>query len=59
MTNQLLVSLHTGQSIDMDDLVRNGAVVQKVNDTLYRIQFPAKDGVGAIGGFWKVAQLAE
>lgn len=53
MSHQLLVSLHTGQTVDMADLVRNGAVVKKVSDTLYRIELPAKDGVGPIGGLWK------
>lgn len=47
-----VTSTHTGQLVDLDSLVSNGAVVAKVNDTLYHVEFPAKDGVGPISGLW-------
>lgn len=49
-----VISAHTGNVVELSELERNGAVVEKINENLLRVEFPAKDGVGPIGGYWRI-----
>lgn len=53
-TGMKVRSAHTGHVIELSELERNGGVVEKINEKLLRVEFPTKDGVGSIGGFWRI-----
>ena len=49
-----VISAHTGNVVELSELERNGAVVTKINEQTLSVVFPAKNGVGSIGGIWRI-----
>ena len=45
-------SLHTWQSVPASELLANGAIIERVKDNLFSVEFPARGGVGPIHGSW-------
>lgn len=49
-----MISTHTGQSVPMKRLRENGAMFEHLGNGLYHVEFPARNGVGPIGGTWRI-----
>ena len=49
-----VTSAHTGQVMELSELVSNGAVIKYINEHLLSIGFPAKGGVGPSIGLWRI-----
>lgn len=53
-----MYSLHTLTSTPAAVLLKNGATITRVKDSrkLARVEFPARDDVGSIGGVWAIEE---
>lgn len=45
-------STHTWQSVPASELIKNGAIIERVKDDLFSVGFPARGDVGPIHGTW-------
>ena len=54
-----VISAHTGNVVELSELVRNGAVVTKINEQSLNVEFQAKNGVRSISGIWRIEKVAD